>query len=444
MTVQNALVKLLAENKDLLNDGNMLAEELKKYVAPKYTEELTEICMALTETKIGEILRAADELGAEEKKQAESQVMERLKKSNLQQDGIEDIVRTLTKAMGWYPETTAEIDKKNEEIQAEIDENQEKINDVKNEEGNTEAKKNREDAVKENLIDEKNNVASDATNNGNENKNVFPDEKLNPDEEKDDDPDPNKLKNTLDQFVKRLGKIGHKKIIAVVAAVMLFFLSMYNYSAYRDREEAVAHNKNGLVYQNEQQYDKAIEEYDQAIKLYPKFAEAYYNRGNIYYEKKEYKQATESYSQAIRLDPNIGTSSFKYKYAEAYSHLAYTYIKQKDHNRAIDSYTKAIEIQPDNKGGELAICHYNRGVEYAAIEEYNRAIEDYTQVITLEKKGGFVIMAYLKRGDAYAAKGDYDSAIIDYKLALTIDPNFTLAKQALNNVYNCKKNVTKK
>ena len=57
------------------------------------------------------------------------------------------------------------------------------------------------------------------------------------------------------------------------------------------------------------EYDKAIADYDQAIRLDPKYAAAYHNRGLAWYAKKEYDKAIADYDEAIRLDP---------KYAVAY------------------------------------------------------------------------------------------------------------------------------
>lgn len=47
----------------------------------------------------------------------------------------------------------------------------------------------------------------------------------------------------------------------------------------------------------------AIKDYDEAIKLDPKFANAFNSRGSAYFEKGQYDRAILDYDQAIRLDP---------------------------------------------------------------------------------------------------------------------------------------------
>ena len=51
------------------------------------------------------------------------------------------------------------------------------------------------------------------------------------------------------------------------------------------------------------EYDKAIADYDEAIKLDPKNANAYSYRGLAWYWKSEYDKAIADYDEAIKLDP---------------------------------------------------------------------------------------------------------------------------------------------
>ena len=70
----------------------------------------------------------------------------------------------------------------------------------------------------------------------------------------------------------------------------------------------------GLAYYNKKDYDQAIADYTETIRLDPKYAEAFYWRGIAYDEKKDYDQAVADYTEAIRLNP---------KYAEAFYRLQF-------------------------------------------------------------------------------------------------------------------------
>jgi len=86
--------------------------------------------------------------------------------------------------------------------------------------------------------------------------------------------------------------------LAFVALVAMFVLAYVNRVAPRN-----GYVNRGIAWQNKKQYDKAIGDYNEAIRLDPTFALAYNNRGNAWRDKKEYAKAIADYNDAIRLDP---------------------------------------------------------------------------------------------------------------------------------------------
>ena len=59
----------------------------------------------------------------------------------------------------------------------------------------------------------------------------------------------------------------------------------------------------GDAYQWKDDYDRAIADYTQAIRLNPDDAYAYYSRGKAYHWKDDYDRAIADYEQALRIDP---------------------------------------------------------------------------------------------------------------------------------------------
>ena len=94
--------------------------------------------------------------------------------------------------------------------------------------------------------------------------------------------------------------------------------------------------------------DRAIVDYNEAIRLDPKFAQAYSSRGLAYYQKGDLDRAIADYGEAIRLDP---------KYAYAYNNRGNAYYHKHDENRAIVDYSEAIRLDP-----KYAQAYFNRGV----------------------------------------------------------------------------------
>ncbi len=77
---------------------------------------------------------------------------------------------------------------------------------------------------------------------------------------------------------------------------------------------------------------------------------------------------------------------------------------------AIAACDIAIEQNPNDY-----VSYNNRGVEYKAKRDFDRALADYNKAIEIDPKYG---LAYNNRGDVYLAKHDFDQAIADYNKAL--------------------------
>jgi lipoprotein NlpI len=66
---------------------------------------------------------------------------------------------------------------------------------------------------------------------------------------------------------------------------------------------AWAFNNRGLAYQDKHDYDRAIADYDEAIRLDPKYDPAFNNRGAAYLAKGGLDRAIADFNEAIRFDP---------------------------------------------------------------------------------------------------------------------------------------------
>jgi tetratricopeptide (TPR) repeat protein len=70
-----------------------------------------------------------------------------------------------------------------------------------------------------------------------------------------------------------------------------------------------AYINRGQHYYEIKEYDRAIEDFNHAIPLKPRWVEmAYGNRGNAYYAKGDDEKAIDSYDQAIAIDKNYSSA----------------------------------------------------------------------------------------------------------------------------------------
>jgi tetratricopeptide (TPR) repeat protein len=193
--------------------------------------------------------------------------------------------------------------------------------------------------------------------------------------------------------------------------------------AIADYTEAIRLNPNdafafcargNAYYTGKKDYDRAIADYSEAVRFKPNFDLAYFNRGNAYQNgKQDYDRAIADYTEALRHNPN---------YASAYNNRGYAYQNgKKDYDRAIADYTEAVRLNPNHAG-----AYYGRGDAYCyGKKDYDRAITDYTEVLRLNSNNAF---AYYDRGNVYCyGKKDYARAIADYTEAVKINPNYALA-----------------
>jgi tetratricopeptide (TPR) repeat protein len=136
-----------------------------------------------------------------------------------------------------------------------------------------------------------------------------------------------------------------------------------------DPKSIGAYNNRGNAYKSKGEYDRAISDYDQAIRLNPKLAIAYHGRGNAYNSKGDYDRAIADYNRTIRLDP---------KFANAYVGRSDVYNHKGDHDRAIADANEAIRLDPKN-----AEAYNNRGEAYESRNDPDRALPDFEQALKL-------------------------------------------------------------
>ena len=67
----------------------------------------------------------------------------------------------------------------------------------------------------------------------------------------------------------------------------------------------------------------AIEDYDEAIRLNPQYADAYNKRGIAYGDLGQYERAIEDWDEAIRLDPQYGNAYYNRGIAYGYLGLCF-------------------------------------------------------------------------------------------------------------------------
>lgn len=176
----------------------------------------------------------------------------------------------------------------------------------------------------------------------------------------------------------------------------------------------VAYNNRAITLHDQKRYAEALTDFDQALKMFPQYQEAlynrgtsqaamgnaeaavrdftaslqlkpdfylaWYNRGNSYATLGKLEKAEADYREAVRLKPD---------YAEAWTNLGNIYGMTRQPEKANLAFTRAIELNKEN-----AQAFNNRALSRVALGDTAGAREDFSSAIRLHEE----------RGDAQAAE----------------------------------------
>lgn len=144
----------------------------------------------------------------------------------------------------------------------------------------------------------------------------------------------------------------------------------------------------------------------------------YYSEGWDFYVEDKYREAIESYDKAIALNP---------RYAEAYQYRGAAYELLEEYDQALDDYNKACQLNPKNP-----FAFSSRGGLYKKLKLYDKALEDCESAIRLDSLSPRL---YTGRGDIYAELKNYENALDDYAKAIELNPKYRFTYKSRAKVY---------
>ena len=166
----------------------------------------------------------------------------------------------------------------------------------------------------------------------------------------------------------------------------------------------------GRVYYELKRYDDAICEYKMAIWLDSLNLRAYYYLCQLYEEQRDFDNAIETCKKLIDLQPHV--ADFHCRIAQ------YLYLKG-EIDEAVDHYQTAITLNPNTQW--TSVVSQTLGFIFQEnIKNLDAAIIAYQNAYNLNPND---IDIYLNLGNVFFEKGSYDNALIVYKKALESSPH---------------------
>ncbi len=158
---------------------------------------------------------------------------------------------------------------------------------------------------------------------------------------------------------------------------------------------ALAHSQDGEAFSKNGDYDEAIQEFNEAIRLNPGFAPAHYGRGEIYFQRGDYQQAIRDFTRTIGLAPD---------YTFAYYSRGVANERTGETEEAILDFTHTVRLKPSYAPAynDRARALYSLGYLREALRDSEHAISIAPGTPTYLATHSLILAALGRREGAFA------------------------------------------
>lgn len=200
------------------------------------------------------------------------------------------------------------------------------------------------------------------------------------------------------------------------------------------------HVRAALAAEKEQNFRKAIQEWNEVLRLAPQQSAVFFYRGNAFEELGDRAKAIADLNEFVRRNPKV---------AAGWARRGIIHADSGDTKRGLSDCNQALKLEPRNafalalradiyrldekwdaalRDADRAInlepgmgrAYQVKGRVYFETKRYADAVAAYTKVMQLSPNWPNGVMA---RGDAYAAAGNYRAALADFRAGMRRYPN---------------------
>lgn len=248
-----------------------------------------------------------------------------------------------------------------------------------------------------------------------------------------------------------------KNTVALIAALYISILSFLTYERTKiwDNDEIiwtdaiekypnsiVALNNRAAYYNDSEQVDKALSDFNRVLQLNPKYFNSLVGRSSVYRKTGEFEKALKDAKAAIAIDKTD---------ERPYITMGGVYFQQQQYSESLKNIDIALSINPKNTDGVLnkgillsiegdfqasvpfftqhiqlrpddARAYFYRGISHHNLQKNQAAIKDFNKALRLEPQNA---QAYVKRSETYLAMGNKAQALKDAQKAKSLGMNIS-------------------
>jgi len=164
---------------------------------------------------------------------------------------------------------------------------------------------------------------------------------------------------------------------------------------------------------------EALANYDRALALQPRHAEALSNRGNTLKALRRFDEALDSFDKALAAQPD---------YPAALSNRGSVLFEVTRYEDALATYDRSLAMRPDQ-----VVALYNRGGALQKLGRFEEAIASYDRALAINPG---LVEAHANRGNTLNALQRYGDALVSFDRALVLRPDLVEALTNRGNALN--------
>jgi len=220
--------------------------------------------------------------------------------------------------------------------------------------------------------------------------------------------------------------------------------TLWTYTLQYNSQAWPAYNNRGVAEARTGQVPEAIEQFEQALKIKPDYAEAHNNLGDALLQTGRVSEAMEQFEESLKINPdfaaahcNLGVALGKTGraaeameqfeqaikiapgYAEAHNNLGNALVEAGRAPEAIEQFTAALKSDPD-----YTEARGNLGSALLQADRVPEAIEQYDQILNVKPDNA---ETHVNLGIALARTDRVPEAMEQFEQALKINPDYAEA-----------------